>query len=36
MQYRDRARHGVLAVFASAIAISCVVILLVVSNDEVL
>jgi hypothetical protein len=36
MQFKDRARHGVFAVFSSAIAISCVVILLVVSNDEVI
>ena len=35
MQFRDRARHGVLAVFSSAIAVSCVVILLVASSDEV-
>jgi hypothetical protein len=35
MQFKDRARHGVLAVFSSAIALACVVILLVVSNDEV-
>jgi len=34
MQFKDRARHGVFALFLSAIAISCVVILLVVSNDE--
>jgi hypothetical protein len=36
MQFKDRARHGVFAVFSSAIAISCVVILLVVSSDEVM
>ena len=36
MQFRDRARHGVFAVFTSAIAVSCVVILLVVSSDEVM
>jgi len=36
MQFKDRARHGVFALFLSAIAISCVVILLVVSNDEVM
>ena len=36
MQFRDRARHGVLAVFSSAIAVSCVVILLVASSDEVM
>ncbi len=36
MQFRDRARHGVFAVFTSAIAVACVVILLVVSSDEVM
>ena len=35
MQFKDRARHGVLVVFSSAIALSCVVILLAASGDEV-